>query len=421
VCALGGCYQPSTQSCYYQCATQGTPCPSGLECNAGMCVTPGETCMAGGDSAPIDSSIDGPPPACGDGTPTRGEICYGTPLDFTGTTTPLDGQLADTDGDGDVDLIYVAGTGYRIHAQLTPGVLAPAGIPGPNTMNAQLMRAVNLTPSASVELINARDLRLEAWVFAGGAYNAAGSAALMQSPIALAVANATSGPVADVILLLPGEVRVFPLDASLGFGTGGGLPTMLGVASPLDLAAGRLTADLRADVAIAFGSGIVTLEGSTTGLVSLRTALAGPAVQGVEIGDINGDDRRDIAYTSVGLSGQPGTLGVMRGNGDGTFQAPATLAIMNLGGALDVRDLDGDGLDDVIAFRNGPNLALAIARGRSDGALEAPVFVPVGPTSALQNPSLQIAARGDFNGDTVTDIVVTEPTARVVHVVPSRP
>lgn len=59
--------------------------------------------------------------------------------------------------------------------------------------------------------------------------------------------------------------------------------------------------------------------------------------------------------------------------------------------------------------------AVLIAAGKTDGTLDDPIAIPI-PTA-----SLQVHANFDYNGDDVPDIVVTDPLAPMVYVIPSNP
>jgi Tol biopolymer transport system component len=54
--ALAGCYAPSYEDCQFRCASQGMPCPTGMECVAGMCRIEGTTGSCGGGDAGTDAT-----------------------------------------------------------------------------------------------------------------------------------------------------------------------------------------------------------------------------------------------------------------------------------------------------------------------------------------------------------------------------
>ena len=120
----------------------------------------------------------------------------------------------------------------------------------------------------------------------------------------------------------------------------------------------------------------------------------------VAVGDFNNDGKLDILSLNQGLSGEPETLGVLAGNGDGSFQQPieTNIGTFSALGALAVGDLNGDGDLDAIAAVNG---GLAVMLGDGNGAFHA------GPTLALGEAPSAIAL-ADLNGDGKLDLVVED-------------
>jgi hypothetical protein len=124
----------------------------------------------------------------------------------------------------------------------------------------------------------------------------------------------------------------------------------------------------------------------------------------VAIGDVNGDGKMDLVVADCAQSGGgdcqvPGAVGVLLGNGDGTFQAPV---VYDSGGddalSVAIADVNGDGkLDLVVANWAG---SIGVLLGKGDGTFRAAVSYNGGgiyPTSV---------AIGDVNGDGKPDLVV---------------
>jgi hypothetical protein len=105
-----------------------------------------------------------------------------------------------------------------------------------------------------------------------------------------------------------------------------------------------------------------------------------------ELGDIDGDERLDlVTNTSVAL-----------GNGDGTFGAPTTVDAAGVQVALG--DLDDDGVLDRVTL---DPASLGVARGNGDGSFE-----PASPLFAITrlNPALPVLGLADFTGDSQPDL-----------------
>ncbi len=108
----------------------------------------------------------------------------------------------------------------------------------------------------------------------------------------------------------------------------------------LDLAVGTL------DPAGATQANVTILLGGGNGLfvVGQDIAMPGSAV-GLSVGDVNGDGRPDLV---VATSGAPGTIQVLAGNPDGTFQAAVALATQDNPDSSTIADFDGDGDNDIM-------------------------------------------------------------------------
>jgi hypothetical protein len=114
-------------------------------------------------------------------------------------------------------------------------------------------------------------------------------------------------------------------------------------------------------VAVFLGNGDGTFEAS--GIYSSDGVQLGLAAGEVAIGDVNGDGKPDLLVTNGCTNGAcegDGTVGVLLGNGDGTFQSPLTF---DSGGArpygLAVGDLRGDGRLD-LAVANTSNSTVGV-------------------------------------------------------------
>src|SRR5262249_47424787 len=184
-------------------------------------------------------------------------------------------------------------------------------------------------------------------------------------------------------------------------------------------------------------------DGSFGGSVSY---VAGTGAKAIALADLDGDNKLDV------VTGNTATVSVLRGNGNGTFQAhvdyPGEFAFSP--NALAIADFDGDGKLDVVA---GTSDEVALLRGNGDGTLQAKVPIGIGLTAlttadfnadgkpdlagvgtgggmvllgngdgsfqartfvAGQNPQSVFAA--DLDHDGVTDLVVTTSSADTVSV-----
>lgn len=116
-------------------------------------------------------------------------------------------------------------------------------------------------------------------------------------------------------------------------------------------------------------------------------------------GDFNGDGKLDIAVLEYDSSSQP-LLGILLGNGDGTFQPVITSSTNNFGMWMAAADLNGDGKTDLIMLANGPEGSAEVFLSNGDGTFTAgQVYDSGGRGSAA-------VAVGDVNGDGKPDMLI---------------
>lgn len=136
--------------------------------------------------------------------------------------------------------------------------------------------------------------------------------------------------------------------------------------------------------------------------------VAGNAPESVVVADFNGDGKLDLAVADNGdpSTGDNGGVSILLGNGDGTFQPAQVFSAGNNPTFLSVGDFNGDGkmdlaVSDLGQLPSGGNGSLSILLGNGDGTFQTPIIVNAG-----MGPYAQ--ALGDFNRDGKLDIAIID-------------
>lgn len=133
--------------------------------------------------------------------------------------------------------------------------------------------------------------------------------------------------------------------------------------------------------------------------------LNGAMAEGLKLRDLNGDGKQDLLASSTGLS-------VLLGNGDGSFKALRIYATGANPAGFDIADVNGDGKYDVIVADSSGSGTLSLLLGNGDGTFKARTSIAV----AVPASSPFSVGFGDFNGDGASDIASTGNAVNAVSV-----
>jgi hypothetical protein len=207
--------------------------------------------------------------------------------------------------------------------------------------------------------------------------------------------------------LVPGTAAINPTTLAQTFAAA---PTITGLNPPVVVAMADLNGDGIPDLVTGTQTnGLLVQLGNGDGTFQAPTSITAGGVSGqsgfgvlagttIVFGDFNGDGKVDIAFVECANASSTCAVGVLLGNGDGTFQKERYYDQSYLIGGIAVGDFNGDGILD-IAVANYGNGTVDLILGNGDGTFQEPLSTSMPAASSI--------AAADLIGNGKLDLVVT--------------
>ncbi len=301
--------------------------------------------------------------------------------------------IGDIDGDGNGDILTARNTGFTTWTERNANALG--GVASTNVTSANSIAVGDLDGDGNGDMIIGRDDGFLTWLEDSGAGGLAGIASFnVGSTVAVAIGDLDGDGNGDVVSAQAGGLLVW---AERNGNNLSGVFTGFNVSPAVTLAIGDLDGDGNGDIVVGRQDGFVTYVERAGN--NLTAGVAVPSfnlgsIADLALGDVDGDGLDEIIVAQSALGG---SVFVLDQNGSSislisnAFQAVGGGASIT---SLDVGDLDGDGLLDIIV-------------GRSDG------FVT---WMEVSNNGATIGGVASFNvGSSVVDVriasIVPEPAS----------
>jgi hypothetical protein len=296
----------------------------------------------------------------------------------------------DLDGDGDLDLAMSRATDIRTLLNAGDGTFPTRSFVA-QTGAFTSSRIADLDGDGANDVVASRGDRgaVAAFRGTGGGAFAAPVDLAVDSPGAPAPADVDGDGHLDVLLLDgTGAIQV------LRNGGDGALASKAPIAAAggglLAFASGDIDGDGLPDIAAIDASRILILSNSRDAGFALRSTYAlgaGAVARVVAIGDLDADGMREVVLGRT-RSDAEGEYGILRPAPGGGLESTIAVGVAGPPGSLGLKDLDGDGADELIAAQEGADGVTIVRRHGNN--------VPAASPLAFRTRSHSLAGFGNF-------------------------
>jgi hypothetical protein len=153
--------------------------------------------------------------------------------------------------------------------------------------------------------------------------------------------------------------------------------------------------------------GVRVQLGNGDGTFGPPQTFTAPGGRWLTVADVNGDGHPDIIVANQGSYKSPSSVGILLGNGDGTFQPEQIFAVGFFPDQVVVADVNGDGKPDLITVNQGGGSgskypgSVSVLLGNGDGTFRQQHTFAIS-SGRVGNASLAVT---DLNGDGIPDLV----------------